>query len=108
MDQPLYIIKPSTRKNKRHVVVMNDGKMSHHFGSKSYENYTDHNNDKQKASYLARHKVREDWDKSGIHSAGFWSRWLLWHQKSLVKSARDIEKRFGVRIVMKHGNLKDT
>ena len=108
MCQPLYIIKPSTRNDKRYVVVMNDGKMSHHFGSKTYENYTDHGDDKRKESYLARHKTRENWDKDGIHTSGFWSRWLLWNQKSLVKSARDIEKRFGVRIVMKHGNLKDT
>ena len=101
MDQPLYIIKPSSRKNKRYVVVMEG--MSHHFGSKAYENYT-----KQKASYLARHKARENWDKSGIHTSGWWSRWLLWNEKSLVKAARDIEKRFGVRVVMKHGNLKGT
>ena len=108
MDPPLYIIKPSSRKNKRYVVVMNDGKMQHHFGSTQYENYTDHGNDKRKESYLSRHKARENWDKSGIHSSGFWSRWLLWNEKSLVKSARDIEKRFGVRIVMKHGNFKGT
>ena len=104
MDQPLYIIKPSTRKNKRYVVVMEG--MSHHFGSKDYENYTDHGNDKRKESYLTRHKANENWTKSGIHTSGFWSRWLLWNQKSLAKSARDIENRFGVRIVMKHGNLK--
>ena len=61
MDQPLYIIKPSTRKNKRCVVVMEG--MQHHFGSNQYENYTDQGNDKQKESYLARHKTREDWDK---------------------------------------------
>ena len=106
MDQPLYIIKPSTRKNKRYVVVMEG--MQHHFGSKQYENYTDHGNDKQKESYIARHKAHDDWTKPGIHTAGFWSRWLLWNQRSLVKSARDIEKRFGVRILMKHGNLKGT
>ena len=106
MDPPLYIIKPSTRKNKRYVVVMEG--MSHHFDSKAYDNYTDHGNDKQKASYLARHKAREDWTKTGIHSAGFWSRWLLWNKKSLAKSVRDIENRFGVRIAMKHSNLKGT
>ena len=106
MDPPIYIIKPSTRKNKRYVVVMEG--MQHHFGSKQYENYTDHGNDKRKESYLARHKTRENWTETDIHTAGFWSRWLLWNQKSLVKSARDIEKRFGVRIVMKFGNLKGT
>ena len=82
--------------------------MQHHFGSKDYENYTDHGDDKRKASYLARHKANENWTKRGIHSAGFWSCWLLWNEKPLVKAARDIEKRFGVRIVMKHVNLKDT
>ena len=82
--------------------------MSHHFSSDHYENYTDHGNDKQKASYLARHKANENWTKTGIHTPGFWSRWLLWNQTSLVKSARDIEKRFGLKIVTKHGNLKGT
>jgi hypothetical protein len=108
MDTPLYIIKPSSRKDKRYVVITNKGNMSHHFGSKAYDNYTDHGDDKRKKSYLARHKTRENWDKDGIHTSGFWSRWLLWNEKSLVKSARYIENRFGVRIVMKHGNLKGT
>ena len=103
MDTPNYIIKPSSRKNKRYVVIMEG--MQHHFGSKDYENYTDHGNEKRKESYLARHKARENWDKDGIHTSGFWSRWLL---SSLVKSARDIEERLDVRIVMKHGNLKGT
>ena len=108
MDPPLYIIKPSTRENKRYVVIMNEGKMSHHFGSKVYENFTHHGDQKRKDSYLARHKARENWTKNGIHTAGFWSRWLLWNKKSLAKSARDIEIRFNVRIAMKHGNLKGT
>ena len=48
MDTPLYIIKPSSRKDKRYVVIMNKGNMSHHFGSKAYDNYTDHGDDKRK------------------------------------------------------------
>ena len=83
-SQPVYIIKPSSREDKRYVVIMTKGNMKHHFGSKNYQNYTDHGSDKRKASHLARHKAREDWTASGIHAAGFWSRWSLWHQRSLV------------------------
>ena len=74
MEDPLYIIKPSTRKDQRYIVVVNEGMMQHRFGSKSYRDYTDHNDEPQKSSYLKRHEVRENWTKSGIHTAGFWSR----------------------------------
>ena len=72
----------------------------HHFGDNRYEDYTMHGDDKRKASYLARH-WKEDWSKSGIHSAGFWSRWLLWSKSSIKASIKDIEKKFNVKIIDK-------
>jgi hypothetical protein len=48
--------------------------------------------------YETRHKSREDWKKSGIKTAGFWSKWILWNKSSLISSIRDTQKRFGIRI----------
>ena len=73
---------------------------AHHFGDNRYEDYTMHGDQKRKTSYLARH-WKENWSKKGIHSAGFWSRWLLWNKSSIKASIKDIEKKFNVKIIDK-------
>ena len=65
-----------------------------HFGATGYEDFTTSKDEKRKASYLARHKTSEDWVLSGIDSAGFWARWLLWNKPSITASIRDINQRF--------------
>ena len=75
-----------------------------HFGSKGMSDYTINRDPERKRLYikrhdpLRRHKAREDWSKSGIKTAGFWSRWLLWNRPTLNESIQDIEKRFRVSI----------
>ena len=61
--------------------------------------YTLHKDPLRKERYIDRHQKRENWKKSGLRSAGFWSRWLLWNLPSLQASAKDLEMRFGVRVV---------
>jgi hypothetical protein len=34
------------------------------------------------------------WGKSGIDTAGFWSRWLLWNKPTIKESYDDIKRRF--------------
>ena len=65
-----------------------------HFGARGYEDYTTHKDEKRKASYLARHRTKEDWTLSGVDTAGFWARHLLWNEPSLTASVADINKRF--------------
>ena len=65
-----------------------------HFGARGYEDYTTHKDEKRKASYLARHRTKEDWTLSGVDTAGFWARHLLWNEPSLGASVADINKRF--------------
>ena len=65
-----------------------------HFGSAGYEDYTQHGDEKRKASYLSRHKKNEDWTLQGVKSAGFWARWLLWNKTSVAASIRDVNNRF--------------
>lgn len=81
---------------------LEDGKKVH-FGHPTMSNYTKHHEAKRKKSYLARHgspNARENWSKSGITSAGFWSRWLLWNIDDLHASAKDMERRFNIKVIL--------
>ena len=86
----------STRKDKKYMVIV-DGKTVH-FGQKGYSDYTKHKDKERMQRYLTRHKARENWSKSGIKTAGFWSRWILWNKPSLTDSIKDVERRFGVEL----------
>ena len=93
------VLRKSKRKNKKYSINM--GQMIHHFGDSRYEDYTQHQNELRKSSYLSRHSVRENWTKSGIHTSGFWSRWLLWNKPNIKESIKDIQKRFDIKIINK-------
>ncbi len=43
----------------------------------------------------------ENWKRSGINSAGFWSRWLTWSEPSLQKAIRLINQKFKVKVIRK-------
>tara|TARA_R110002012_G_scaffold15084_4_gene61021 strand:+ start:683 stop:1024 length:342 start_codon:yes stop_codon:yes gene_type:complete len=45
-----------------------------------------------KASYLRRHRARENWEN--FLSAGALSRWLLWDRKTLAAAIKAFKKRF--------------
>ena len=96
----VYIIKPSSRKDKKLMVIMGPD-MTHHFGQAGYEDYTTTNDKKRKDSYIARHSVNEDWSKKGIYSAGFWSRWLLWSKPTIKGSIKELQRKFGIKIIYK-------
>mgnify|MGYP003681829816 CR=1 FL=1 len=48
-----------------------------------------------------KHKKNEDWTKSGLHSSGFWARWILWNLPTISESIKDVEKRFKIKIINK-------
>ena len=73
-----------------------------HFGATGYQDFTQHGDETRKASYLARHKAREDWTLAGAETAGFYARWLLWNRPSLAQSIADINRRFS-SISVHHG-----
>ena len=91
------ISSPIDGKKWRVYLVKEDGKERHvDFGATGYEDFTQHKDAIRKALYMLRHKTREDWTKSGIFTAGFWSRWLLWNKSSIASSLHDIKNRFGL------------
>jgi len=95
----IYTLKKSKRDDKRFVLIMEDLGHKHHFGLKGGKTFIDGRTEKERQNYIARHKVRENWDN--IHTAGFWSRWLLWNKPTLTESIKDVEKRFNVKIINK-------
>ena len=97
--KPTYTIQESTHAAKKWQVTTPDG-TTVHFGAKGYQDYTMHHDRMRQDSYIARHHPNEDWTKTGLDTAGFWSRWLLWNKETLEDSARDIEKRFGIKIIL--------
>jgi hypothetical protein len=39
---------------------------------------------------------KEDWTITGIYTAGFWSRWLLWSHPELEYAKKIITDKFGI------------
>ena len=80
------------------------------FGAKGYSDYTKHKDPLRMKRYVVRHggastssttpsdvqrimlkKVRsnkENWSASGVDTAGFWSRWLLWSFPDIKEAAK--------------------
>lgn len=94
MPKTVVYLRKSTKKDKKYMVYV-DGKTVH-FGAAGMSDYTKHKDKERMKRYSTRHKSRETWTKSGLKSAGFWSKWLLWNKPSISASKRDIASRFGV------------
>lgn len=93
-------VQPSSRNGKKWMAVFEDGHAVH-FGQKGASDFTIHKDPERRQRYVTRHpSTRENHGKSGIRTPGFWAMNLLWNKPSLNSSARDIERRFGVKISM--------
>ena len=116
------IIKSPDRK-KKFRAVLEDGRTVD-FGASGYSDYTKHKNPSRMRSYVLRHggqvpkrtiaerdpgqihkmmlKVsmsdKEDWKKSGVDGAGFWSRWYLWSHPTESEVRKFMLKRFRIII----------
>ena len=90
------ILQKSKNPSKKYAVII--GRKTINFGAKGYSDYTHHKDRSRMHRYENRHRSRENWTKSGIKSAGFWSKWILWNKPSLSASIADTRRRFGLRI----------
>lgn len=93
-----YKLTKSPRKEKKFMVLTPSGKRVY-FGATGYSDYTIHKDYERMQRYNIRHQKRENWTKSGVETAGFWSKWLLWNKPSFIGSLRDMEKKFKIKIV---------
>jgi hypothetical protein len=93
---------------KKYTVVFDNGK-SVSFGARGYQDYTMHKDPERKQRYVFRHSVssRESHGASGKYTAGFWAMHLLWNKPSLSASAKDIQRRFGFKVVLRTGSVRN-
>ena len=83
----------SDKPDKKYYIITDKNKKVY-FGAAGMSDYTHHKDDERKLRYIKRHSSNENWSKSGIDTAGFWSRWLLWNKPSIRASYNDIKSRF--------------
>ena len=87
------IIKPSSKKDKKYDAII-DGKKTVSFGAAGASDYIHHKDDSRKQRYIDRHKSNEDWSKSGIKTAGFYAKHILWNKPSIKESINDLNKKY--------------
>ena len=57
--------------------------------------YTIHKDSEKKVRYINRHKgMNADWTKSGINTAGFYSKHVLWNKETIQKSVNDLNNKY--------------
>ena len=94
------IIKKSAKPDKKMDAVI-DGKKTISFGQKNASDYTINRDPKRKEAYIRRHQKREDWDKSGVATPGFYAKNVLWNKTTVQASIRDMNDRFkGLRFTL--------
>ena len=95
-------LQKSTNPNKKYMVtlVQPDKKnKTIHFGASGYSDYTKHKDPDRMKKYDSRHKPRENWSKSGIKTAGFWSKWILWSKSNLKQAIDYTSNKFNIKII---------
>ena len=84
---------PANDNKHKYYIITASGKKIY-FGAYGYSDYTIHRDPERKQRYITRHKKNENWTKSGIDTAGFWSKNLLWNKPTIQASYNDVKKRF--------------
>jgi hypothetical protein len=54
--------------------------------AKDYTLFSGLEREEHKRRYLERHRKHEDWTSTGVETAGFWSRWILWGDTPSVQT----------------------
>lgn len=90
------LLRVSRHETKKYDAVV--GRKTVSFGARGMSDYTIHKDPRRMKNYLSRHRESEDWGKSGLKTAGFWSRWLLWNRPSFREAKQHVENKFCLRI----------
>ena len=92
-----YFPYPANDGKHKYYIITNDNKKVC-FGAAGYSDFTIHKDEARRQRYVARHEKNESkyWNKSGIDTASFWSKFLLWNLPSISASYQDIKKRFNI------------
>lgn len=90
-------ISPSDQGTKRYKAIFYENNkkiLTKHFGYKGGSTYIDHKDDKIKEAWIARHKVRGDFNNYKSSSA--LSRWVLWDKTSFNESVKSYKSKFNL------------
>jgi hypothetical protein len=90
------VLKRSNKSDKKYMVKVDNKTI--HFGSAGMSDFTKNKDPERKNRYILRHKKRENWTKSGIKTAGFWSKHILWNKPTIRESIKNTENRFNIKI----------
>ena len=93
---------PNAPKDKKRLIaffLMENGKTIKrkfgYFGSRG--TYFDGSSEEKRKAYIARHKVREDWND--ITTAGALAKEVLWTDTNRSKIEKNINRKFGIKKV---------
>ena len=95
-----YFPYPSDKPDKKYfIITSNDRKI--YFGSAKNKDYTIYYKEQgrevaniKRNAYIARHsKLNENYGKSGINSAGWWSRFFLWEEPNKKEAYKNIKNK---------------
>ena len=87
------MIRKSSKPSKNYDVIINDKKVVS-FGDSNFDDVTLHKDVDRKQRYINRHKSNEQWSKSGLNTAGYYSRWILWNKPTIQQSINDLNNRY--------------
>jgi len=92
-------IKPSAKKNKRFMVVLDNGK-KYNFGLMDGNTYIDHGDNEKRLNYIKRHIKNEmEFIKNLIPSPALFSMFLLWGPyKNIDENIKYLNKLFKLNI----------
>ena len=99
--ETVVVIRKSSKADKTYEAVI-DGRKTVPFGAKGYSDFTLHKDPERKQRYIQRHQNNEDWSKTGINTAGFYAKHVLWNKDTIQKSVTDLNKKYkDVKFVLK-------
>ena len=78
--------------HKYYIITKSGEKV--YFGQYGASDFTIHKDEERKKRYIERHKNRENWTKSGIDTAGWWSRFYLWSYPTKKEAYNYIKSHF--------------
>jgi len=91
----IYFPYPSDKQNKKYYIITSTGKKVY-FGQAKASDFTEHKDVLRKNRYILRHYKREHhlWNKSGIDTPSFWSRFYTWNLPTKEASYNYIKRKF--------------
>jgi hypothetical protein len=89
-----YFPYPSDNPEKKYYIITKDNNRVY-FGAAGMSDFTKHKDEERKQRYIKRHGKNESkfWNKSGIDTPSFSSRFLLWEKPTIKESYQDIKKK---------------